>query len=224
MAKLVEWINRAWLEPARQPGVSSAQRFYWSFFAATLGHLYLAWIHPFGDGNGRTARLLECAILARSGGVPDVAASLLSNHYNLTRQRYYARLAEASRQPSGVTDFIAYAAEGFADLVRQQIDEVQQTQRQLAWESYVHEMFQDDPAGQAKERRRAVALALPEDEWLFYRDIKMLNPAIARWYAGVGQKTLTRDMNHLVRQGLAEQKLARYRSGIRAIDAFRPRM
>ena len=26
---------------------------------AIVGHVYLAWIHPFGDGNGRTARLLE---------------------------------------------------------------------------------------------------------------------------------------------------------------------
>ncbi len=26
---------------------------------AVLAHLYIAWIHPFGDGNGRTARLAK---------------------------------------------------------------------------------------------------------------------------------------------------------------------
>ncbi len=34
---------------------------------AALAHLYVAWIHPFGDGNGRTARLVEFQILIQSG-------------------------------------------------------------------------------------------------------------------------------------------------------------
>ena len=51
---------------------------------AIYAHLYIAWIHPFGDGNGRTARLLEFMLLARSGQLPLLAAHLLSNHYNLT--------------------------------------------------------------------------------------------------------------------------------------------
>ena len=34
---------------------------------AILAHLYLAWIHPFGDGNGRTARLVEVRLLRNAG-------------------------------------------------------------------------------------------------------------------------------------------------------------
>ncbi|MFA7364566.1 MAG: Fic family protein, partial [Aminobacteriaceae bacterium] len=34
---------------------------------AVLAHLYLVWIHPFGDGNGRTARLLEFRFLLEAG-------------------------------------------------------------------------------------------------------------------------------------------------------------
>lgn len=34
---------------------------------AILAHLYLAWIHPFGDGNGRIARFLEFEIMLRAG-------------------------------------------------------------------------------------------------------------------------------------------------------------
>ena len=48
---------------------------------AIVAHLYIAWIHPFGDGNGRTARLLELQILLNSN-IPTPAAHLLSNHYN----------------------------------------------------------------------------------------------------------------------------------------------
>ncbi len=52
-----------------------------SLLKAIVAHLYLAWIHPFGDGNGRTARLMELQILLATG-VPQPAAHLLSNHYN----------------------------------------------------------------------------------------------------------------------------------------------
>ena len=34
---------------------------------AIVTHVYLEWIHPFGDGNGRTGRLLEFYILLRWG-------------------------------------------------------------------------------------------------------------------------------------------------------------
>lgn len=41
---------------------------------AVLAHVYLAWIHPFGDGNGRTARLIEFHLLM-SAGMPSPAAT-----------------------------------------------------------------------------------------------------------------------------------------------------
>ncbi len=34
---------------------------------AIFAHLYVAWIHPFGDGNGRTARALFMWSMLRSG-------------------------------------------------------------------------------------------------------------------------------------------------------------
>ena len=40
-----------------------------------------------GDGNGRTARLVEVQILL-GVGMPTVACHLLSNHYNQTRSEY----------------------------------------------------------------------------------------------------------------------------------------
>ncbi len=58
------------LAPLDDRDTSVEMRFFHSFLAATLGHLDVAWIHPFGDGYGRTARLLECAILANSAVVP----------------------------------------------------------------------------------------------------------------------------------------------------------
>jgi Fic family protein len=38
-----------------------------SVLLAVVTHLYIAWIHPFGDGNGRTARLIELMLLLQGG-------------------------------------------------------------------------------------------------------------------------------------------------------------
>ncbi len=99
-----------WLEGDTFRNADREYAFALTVACAIYAHLYIAWIHPFGNGNGRTARLLEFLILARSGMVPLPAANLLSNHYNLTRDRYYSRLADASRTLK-TTSFLSYAAQ-----------------------------------------------------------------------------------------------------------------
>src|SRR5258708_7844391 len=49
VARLCEWLNSAEFVPSDE-----GQRVAFGFLRATLAHLYLAWIHPYGDGNGRT--------------------------------------------------------------------------------------------------------------------------------------------------------------------------
>jgi Fic family protein len=63
--RLVDWLNGPTFVHA-DPEI----QFALILAKAVYAHLYLAWIHPFGDGNGRTARLLEFVILASSGLVP----------------------------------------------------------------------------------------------------------------------------------------------------------
>src|SRR5690606_18248615 len=80
---------------------------------AIVSHVYLEWIHPFSDGNGRTGRLLEFYILLR-GGNPDIASHILSNHYNETRSEYYRQLDNATKKRN-LAEFIEYALQGFRD-------------------------------------------------------------------------------------------------------------
>ncbi|MDP3971340.1 MAG: Fic family protein [Candidatus Nanopelagicales bacterium] len=85
--RLCDWLNHEWLAPMHDESTGPDMKFVYAFFAATLAHLYIAWIHPFGDGNGRTARLLECSILAHCGVVPWVSSNVLSDFYNRTRSK-----------------------------------------------------------------------------------------------------------------------------------------
>lgn len=217
MERLSDWIAVILMAP--EDGDTDEARFYRHFLAAVLAHLYIAWIHPFGDGNGRTARLVECSILAHSGMVPWVASNLLSDHYNRTRTRYYAKLDQASRA-GDVLGFIVYSAEGLVDMLREQIRDVQRMQRDVAWINYVHETLRDDPAGPAAKRRRELVLAMPHSGTVRSAQLRRLTPELAEMYAGKADKTLTRDINHLIKAGLMRRSAGGYQSCIDVINAF----
>lgn len=223
--RLCQWLNESFIGPSQDPGLSDDKRFYLAFLGAVLGHLYLVWIHPFGDGNGRTARLLEVAALSHSGVIPWVSSNLLSDHYNRTRSRYYARLQAASKRRE-VREFIEYSAEGFVDMLREQIDMVQSVQRQTAWINFVHAVMHSEATGKTKERRRDVVLALGEMA-VEKSAIRRLTPEIAEQYAGKEERTLSRDLGALERLDLIEYidgrgARARYRARIEKMDAFKP--
>jgi len=48
-----------WLRKEFGFAEESSPDFYTGVIEAIVAHVYLVWIHPFGDGNGRSARLLE---------------------------------------------------------------------------------------------------------------------------------------------------------------------
>lgn len=217
--RLVEWLNEAWLKQTAEADAPDDMLFFRSFFAATLAHLYLAWIHPFGDGNGRTARLVEAAILAHSGVVPWVACNLLSDHYNRTRTVYYQRLDAASRRGE-VDRFIGYAARGYVDSLRDQISTVQEMQKRTAWTNYVHEIVGHEPVGEARERRRKLVLAMKPGEAITKADVRRLDFDLNAMYQGKSEKTIARDLNRLVEVGLLTHVEGEYAAAIDIMDAF----
>ena len=192
---------------------------------AILAHLYVAWIHPFGDGNGRTARLLEFMLLARSG-VPAPAAHLLSNHYNLTRTEYYRQLDRSSRANDRRGDpvaFVEYALQGLVDGLREQCAYVGNVQLAIAWQHLVYETFDAEPPTAANGRRRALVLALGAQRQPAPKPaIPELTPALARSYAAKTDKTLTRDLNWLRERGLVTRTADGYRARVERMRGFLP--
>lgn len=188
---------------------------------AILAHLYIAWIHPFGDGNGRTARLLEYQLLVQAG-IPSPAAHLLSNHYNMTRERYYTTLDRTSRPPYDPAVFVEYALEGFVDGLREQLARIREQQLEVTWENYVQERFRNQET-RARIRQKHLVLDLPQNGTPVPRTrIRELTPRLAAEYANKGPKTLTRDLNVLQEMALIQ----RVRGGIVAnrelMQAFLP--
>ena len=164
--------------------------------SAFLAHLYLAWIHPFRDGNGRTARLLESLILARSGHMPFFTTQVPSSHYNRTRDRYYWELSEASGSRD-TSKFLFYAVEGFLDGVLEQKELVRGQQLADFWFAYVHDTLEAFPNSPARDRRRILALLMPIFESVTRDEILRSSPELAALYAPKGPRTLIRDLNFL---------------------------
>jgi Fic family protein len=127
---------------------------------AIIAHVYLAWIHAFGDGNGRTARLVEFQLLV-SAGVPTPAAHLLSNHYNQTRSEYYRQLRVASESGGDIIPFMMYATQGFLDGLRHQLKVIRDQQWDVAWENYIYDSFRT-LTKKTDIRRRHLVLDLSE--------------------------------------------------------------
>jgi Fic family protein len=79
MKSLLDWVNRSLLE-----GVSA-------LIVAPIFHYYFVTIHPFLDGNGRSARLLTYFILTKQGMVISEFAALEKQHEH-NRAAYYSQL------------------------------------------------------------------------------------------------------------------------------------
>jgi Fic family protein len=194
LSALCDWLNGPTFSgegPMRTPT---------AIIRASLAHLYLAWIHPFGDGNGRTARLCEFLVLVTSG-VPTSAAHLISNYCNKTRDECYKQLQYASESGGDVTRFLDYCAKGFVEGLGDQLQWIYDRQFRLTWHEYVGtQVTGRDP--DMRERRARIAEALLFRPPVLKRDIPQLTPELAAIYASSGPKTLSRDLNELVSIGL----------------------
>jgi len=196
--RLADWLNSTTF---RAP---NGEETIYAIIKAVVAHLYIAWIHPFGDGNGRTARLLEFKILLM-GGLPQPTAHLLSNHYNKTKSEYYRQLDAASRSGGNILPFIEYAVQGLVDGLREQVEFIRKHQWSVAWTNFVHESFSGEKS-RSDHRRRSLALELSKKPGpIPIRELALLSPALALEYAGKTTKTLTRDINALIEKELVKK-------------------
>ncbi len=186
---------------------------------AIAAHLFFAWIHPFGDGNGRTARLIEFRILLEAE-VPIPATLLPSNYYNQTRTEYARQLDRASQSEGNMDYFLEYAIRGFSEGLSEQLTSIRDQHLQIAWINYVHGQFQG-LTGTASKRRRILVLALSEHDHPVPRSqISEINPRVAREYATASQKMISRDLNALRKMDLVQRSKGGYKAKKQIMKAF----
>lgn len=195
-----------------------------AFIKAVVAHIYLAWIHPFGDGNGRTARLVELYILL-SARVPVPAAHLLSNHYNRTRDKYYEKLAALSRPVDGqvppLDSFLEYAFQGLVDGLQEQLDSIQKYQMEVTWQSLVYERFRTFVTVSGRRKRELLlSLGFGTTAIASYNDIAP--KLFYDYYQRKQFRTLTRDLADLVDMELLVRTPQGYRPKLEILYKMLP--
>lgn len=107
MQELVDYINE-----------DSGAKF--DILKTAIAHHRFTAVHPFDNGNGRTARLLTYAMLAKQRFVDDYGMRILnpSSVFCIDRQEYYKKLAKADRATRpGMEEWCLYVAKGILDEV-----------------------------------------------------------------------------------------------------------
>ena len=196
-----------------------------AIIAAILAHLYFVWIHPYYDGNGRTARLIEFQLLAQAG-LPLISAHLLSDFYNRTREMYYRVLIETSRikndQPKGPAPFLSYAVEGFVDSLRDQVNQIRGFLISVTWKNFIHEHFQGTPVSKIQRRRRQLILAMAPTKAYTKAEAIEINADTIRAYSAEDTRTIARDLNALTKMNLLKKEDNTYQPNIGLLSQFFP--
>ena len=214
LEKLCNWINGDFEAPR-------GHELAFGIVKAIVAHVYIAWTHPFADGNGRTARLMEFEILL-SVGIPTAAAHLLSNHYNQTRTEYY-RYLDHARSDDGLLSFVEYALQGFVDGLNEQISLIEVQQLNVHWINYIHDRFSDKVNPPGIRRRHLVLDLSRKEEVVPISEIRHISPRVAEHYAPLTVRTIRRDIRVLESMGLVERTLQGIRARSEVMRAFLPR-
>ena len=113
-------------------------------------HYHIGAMHPFGDGNGRTARAVEAFIL-RKAGVSDRIMVSLSNYYYEHQDGYRAALSESRRLGHDLTPFLRFALPAVAERCNAVAEEILVNHKRALFREFARSLF-----GKLRSPRRRV--------------------------------------------------------------------
>ncbi|MBU2464430.1 MAG: Fic family protein, partial [Candidatus Edwardsbacteria bacterium] len=116
----------------------------------------------------------------------------------------------------------AYAAQGFVDGLREQLERIRHQQWDVTWENYIHDMFHSKISRSDIRQRNLVLDLSDSDKPVMPQKIAELSPRLAKDYANKTYKTIQRDLNALEKMNLIERTADGVRAKKETILAFLP--
>jgi len=107
---------------------------------ALAAHYHLAAMHPFLDGNGRTARALEALLLQRAG-LRDTSFIAMSNYYYDEKTEYLKTLAKTREHGHDLTPFMIFALRGVAIQGQRLLSEIQREISKALFRNLMYDLF-----------------------------------------------------------------------------------
>ena len=181
---------------------------------AALAHYYLCLIHPFADGNGRTARILE-AILLKSAGIK-YALKELSNYYYRNIDDYYSGFSKTIelKKKNDVSPFLEVMFTGTAQSLKQIKGSVVEFIRLLSLKDYFRFLYEKKDI--IIRQYDFLLLQLQQTHAFYLKDL--FNKAVYRpLYKEVSEQTARRDLKKFLKLGVIETKDNQYRINWRCL-------
>ena len=175
MRELVEWLNKeSAVSPVLTAGISQYQ---------------FVDIHPFLDGNGRTARVL-CTLILYQNGYDFKRLFSLSEYYDKNRRKYYDAIQSVRDKDMDLTGWLEYFTEGLTS----QLTEVKIKGEQTIKKEVLSEKIKDFSLN--PRQKKALAFLIEHDR---------IDNSTYQKICNTIKRTATRDLTDLVNLGLLER-------------------
>lgn len=103
-------------------------------------HYHFAAMHPFLDGNGRTARALEALMLQRTG-LRDTLFIAMSNYYYENKPQYLTALSETRARNHDLTPFLKFALKGIESQCHRLFAEIRRQVEKALYRNTMTDLF-----------------------------------------------------------------------------------
>jgi Fic family protein len=187
------------------------------FIRAALAHYHFSLIHPFWDGNGRVARLIE-ALLLQSAGIRYVP-KMLSNYYYRHVDDYYRAFSDTIRASKDVTPFLEFNLRGVIESLQQMKNRIAILIRMLVMREHIH--FLGSNKAISKRQHDLLTLLLDDSSGKPFtlHELQQVMP-YAMLYRKVSEMTVRRDLKNLLeRKLLIVDAGGRYALNLRGFDS-----
>jgi Fic family protein len=165
---------------------------------AIMSHYYLTEIHPFGDGNGRTARAVEAMVLYANRINPYCFWSL-ANFWSAHRNEYLAHLGNI-RETCDPLDFLIWGAKGYLGEVERIKGAVLKKLKYLMLRDYVSWLLnakkQQKPEKKINQRIHRLVFLLT-DSGKIPLDKFRASPEYESLYSHASSATRSRDLSKM---------------------------
>lgn len=165
-------------------------------------HYHIGAMHPFLDGNGRTARALEALLLQRAG-LRDTCFIAMSNYYYDEKNGYLAALSAVREARHDLTPFLLFGLKGIASQCGRLLSEIRSNVSKVLFRDVMAQLHRHLKSPRKKviaERQvRILEVLLECQEIGFEEFVGRLMPLYKKLkFEG---KAISRDLNGLVSLG-----------------------
>jgi Fic family protein len=165
-------------------------------------HYHFAAMHPFLDGNGRTARAMEALVLQRTG-LKHALFIAMSNYYYEEKPSYLDALADVRSRGHDLTPFIRFGLRGIEQQCRRLLSEITTNVRKALFRNVMYDLFGRLRAPRKRvmaERHLEILKLLLKTDGLTLEELTTITEP--KYHSLRNPlKALIRDLNYLIRLG-----------------------